>query len=86
VDRTWKPDWIQQADLQVATWTQLDALIFLTSKVQPFTNLRHTTTATRAPRLQEPGLRANPSGTRHVRSCRIAGPPAKVGPARLGRG
>jgi len=40
VEKMWKPGWIQRADLQVATGTQLDALIFLTSKFQPSTNLR----------------------------------------------
>jgi hypothetical protein len=40
VDRMWRPQWIQRADLQVATGIQLDALIFLISKFQPSTNLR----------------------------------------------
>ena len=39
VDTMWRPQWIQRADLQVATGIQLDALIFLTSKFQPSTNL-----------------------------------------------
>ena len=40
VDDMWRPEWIQRADLQAATGTQLDALIFLMSKFQPSTNLR----------------------------------------------
>ena len=40
VEQMWKPQWIQRADLQVATGAQLDALIFLISRFQPATNLR----------------------------------------------
>ena len=40
VEYMWKPQWIQRADLQLATGTQLDALIYLISKMQPVTNLR----------------------------------------------
>jgi len=40
VENMWKPGWIQRADLQLATGTQLDALIYLLSKFQPSTNLR----------------------------------------------
>lgn len=37
---SWKPEWIQRADLQLASGVQLDALIYLTAKFQPATNLR----------------------------------------------
>ena len=40
VEWMWKPQWIQRADLQLATGTQLDALIYLISRFQPGTNLR----------------------------------------------
>jgi hypothetical protein len=40
VEYMWQPQWIQRADLQLATGAQLDALIYLTSRFQPATNLR----------------------------------------------
>lgn len=40
VEWMWKPEWIQRADLQNATGTQLDAIIYLLCKFNPNTNLR----------------------------------------------